>query len=533
MRDVAATARRRRDWVGVAWPGGVRRPRRGTARITTSSGGAGPGPCARARRPHRHQPRRADAARPRDTPSSGRAGCRTSSRADELWCQLFSEPGAGSDLAGAVDTRASRRRSTAAGSLNGQKVWTSLRAVRRLGPVPRPHRPATKRRSTRASPRSSSTCARPASRCARCVQITGEAEFNEVFFDDVFVPDDQVVGAVNDGWRVVELDAHPRAGHQPAPARDPRAAARGAAAARASSRASTTTTGSQQRLARGVRRGAAVPAPQLAVAVAHSRTAASSGPKGRRYKLYWSEMSKRLHDTAMAVLGPAAPLWRGADGNPGDGRWQRVALLPGVVDLRRHQRDPAQHHRRTRARVADDRGEEAPARADSAETRAQHARAGELTGCVDLGTRIAAPFCAGLLGERAPRSSRSSSPAPATSCARSVRSSTTATRCSGRSRAAGARASRSTCARPRARTSSAASPRPPTWWSRTSGPARSSSGTSRPADLDRPTRHRAHLDVRPGRPATRRGPASTASASATAACCTSPAIPTARPCASA
>ncbi|HZQ87449.1 MAG TPA: acyl-CoA dehydrogenase family protein, partial [Acidimicrobiales bacterium] len=40
----------------------------------------------------------------------------------------------------------------------------------------------------------------------------------------------------------------------------------------------------------------------------------------------WSEMSKRLHDTAMAVLGGASSLWRGADGNPGDGRWQRSWL---------------------------------------------------------------------------------------------------------------------------------------------------------------------------------------------------------------
>jgi alkylation response protein AidB-like acyl-CoA dehydrogenase len=43
-------------------------------------------------------------------------------------------------------------------------------------------------------------------------------------------------------------------------------------------------------------------------------------------KLYWSEMSKRLHDTAMAVLGTAAPLWRGASDNPGDGAWQRSWL---------------------------------------------------------------------------------------------------------------------------------------------------------------------------------------------------------------
>src|SRR5439155_1076189 len=47
------------------------------------------------------------------------------------------------------------------------------------------------------------------------------------------------------------------------------------------------------------------------------------GPEGSALKLYWSEMSKRLHDTVMAVLGPAAPLWRGAHDHPGDGSWQR------------------------------------------------------------------------------------------------------------------------------------------------------------------------------------------------------------------
>jgi alkylation response protein AidB-like acyl-CoA dehydrogenase len=59
-----------------------------------------------------------------------------------------------------------------------------------------------------------------------------------------------------------------------------------------------------------------------------SRTAAGGepGPVGAINKLWWSEMSKRLHDTAMAVVGSAAPLWRGAHDNPGDGAWQRSWL---------------------------------------------------------------------------------------------------------------------------------------------------------------------------------------------------------------
>ena len=64
-------------------------------------------------------------------------------------------------------------------------------------------------------------------------------------------------------------------------------------------------------------------------------------------------MSKRLHDTAMAVVGPAQPLWRGADRQPRRRRLAAlVALLPGQLDLGRHQRDPAQRHRRAHARPA-------------------------------------------------------------------------------------------------------------------------------------------------------------------------------------
>ena len=59
-----------------------------------------------------------------------------------------------------------------------------------------------------------------------------------------------------------------------------------------------------------------------------SRLAAGKelGPEGSTLKLYWSEMSKRMHDVVMNVLGPASPLWFGADDNPGGGTWQRSWL---------------------------------------------------------------------------------------------------------------------------------------------------------------------------------------------------------------
>ncbi len=117
---------------------------------------------------------------------------------EEIWCQLFCEPGAGSDVAGLVDPGGARRR-----RVDRQRP----EGVDHPGPhVPvrdarRPHRPRC-RPSTRGSPTSWSTCRRRASRCGRCYQITGEAEFNEVYFTDVRIPDAERLGDVGEGWRV-------------------------------------------------------------------------------------------------------------------------------------------------------------------------------------------------------------------------------------------------------------------------------------------------------------------------------------------
>ncbi|HWD56092.1 MAG TPA: acyl-CoA dehydrogenase [Acidimicrobiales bacterium] len=113
------------------------------------------------------------------------------------WCQLFSEPGAGSDLA-ALSTRAQRVEGGYV--LNGQKVWTSLAKTADFGIcLARSDPGATKHAGITyfiVDMHTEGIDIRPLR------ELTGAAMFNEVFFDDVFVPDDCVIGTPGDGWRI-------------------------------------------------------------------------------------------------------------------------------------------------------------------------------------------------------------------------------------------------------------------------------------------------------------------------------------------
>jgi alkylation response protein AidB-like acyl-CoA dehydrogenase len=116
---------------------------------------------------------------------------------DEVWCQLFSEPAAGSDLA-AVQTRA-RLQDDGTWVLNGQKVWTTNAQFAAFGLLlartdPEQHK--HKGLTMFVLPMDAEGVTIRGLR-----QISGEAEFNEVFLDDVRLPADAVVGQVNDGWR--------------------------------------------------------------------------------------------------------------------------------------------------------------------------------------------------------------------------------------------------------------------------------------------------------------------------------------------
>jgi alkylation response protein AidB-like acyl-CoA dehydrogenase len=115
---------------------------------------------------------------------------------EEIWCQLFSEPDAGSDLA-SLRTKATRV--DGGWRINGQKIWTSRAQLAahaillaRTGGGPR-HQGITFFVLPMNSP---GITVRP------LAHLLGEAEFNEVFLDDVFVPDELVIGEIDGGWRV-------------------------------------------------------------------------------------------------------------------------------------------------------------------------------------------------------------------------------------------------------------------------------------------------------------------------------------------
>ena len=118
-------------------------------------------------------------------------------RGKEMWCQLFSEPDAGSDAAA---VRTSAKRVDGGWEVTGQKVWTSLARQCQWGL-------ATVRTDADAPKHAGVTMMAidmngPGVQVKPLREITGDSHFNEVFFDGVFVPDSDVVGDVNRGWLV-------------------------------------------------------------------------------------------------------------------------------------------------------------------------------------------------------------------------------------------------------------------------------------------------------------------------------------------
>jgi alkylation response protein AidB-like acyl-CoA dehydrogenase len=221
--------------------------------------------------------------------------------ADDVWCQLFSEPGAGSDLA-ALSTRA-----TKAGGcyrITGQKVWSSYATFADMGIAlvrTDPDAPPHKGISMLAVPMDADGVeVRPLR------QMTGEHEFNEVFLDDVAVPVDHLIGPEHEGWRVANTTlANERGASFIWREQVLQEIGFDALAKECARRGATHDPRVRQRLARS---WIDVELFRLHNARTLERLGRGDeiGAESSVVKLFWATTSQRFAETAVALLGPAS-----------------------------------------------------------------------------------------------------------------------------------------------------------------------------------------------------------------------------------
>jgi alkylation response protein AidB-like acyl-CoA dehydrogenase len=248
--------------------------------------------------------------------------------AREIWCQLFSEPGAGSDLAG-LSTRAVPVEG--GWLLSGQKVWTSYAQFARWGIcLARTDPDLPKHRGISylvVDMEADGIDIRP------LTSITGEAEFNEVFLDDVFVPADHLVGGLNEGWAVANTTlAHERGTAFPFKEQVVHEVYLEELYSLAQRRGVLDDVEASDELAQAF--------VELRVLRLHnwrtlSRLARGEqpGPESSWIKLAWTDMTQHLSDVGLELTREAAPLWHGADALPDGGRWQRQWLWSKAASI--------------------------------------------------------------------------------------------------------------------------------------------------------------------------------------------------------
>ena len=248
--------------------------------------------------------------------------------AEEIWCQLFSEPDAGSDLAG-LTTRA-----TDVGDgwlLDGQKVWTSYAqhsrwgiALVRTNPEAPRHRGISYLVVDMEAP---GIDVRP------LVTMTTEAEFNEVFFDSVYVPRDHLVGPLDQGWAVANTTlAHERGTTFPFKEQVVHEVYLDELLTLAAATGAFDDPLVSDRLVDAY--------VNLRVLRLHNwRTMTrlaqgeEPGAESSVVKLAWTDMTQLLSEVALDVVGLASPLWASATDNPAEGKWQRQWLWSKAASI--------------------------------------------------------------------------------------------------------------------------------------------------------------------------------------------------------
>src|ERR1700680_44861 len=218
--------------------------------------------------------------------------------AEEIWCQGFSEPNAGSDLSG-LQTRAEDKGDHYL--VNGQKVWTTLAHVAKWCML------LTRERKEE-NPRHGLTyllvdMESPGVEVRPLVQITGDAEFNEIFFKDVKVPKSQILGEAGEGWTVAMTTLlHERGTLGMALAtRAQITAAELAEHTRKLGRGSDPLV--RQKVAQYTIEARALQLNGYRAVTAMKRNGIP-GPEGSILKLMWSELNQRMTETAVDVAGP-------------------------------------------------------------------------------------------------------------------------------------------------------------------------------------------------------------------------------------
>jgi alkylation response protein AidB-like acyl-CoA dehydrogenase len=240
---------------------------------------------------------------------------------EEIWCQGFSEPNAGSDVA-SLRTRAELKGDEFV--VNGQKVWTTLAHIAdwcmllvRTDPEAPKHRGLSYLLVDMKTP---GITVKPLR------QMTGEAEFNEMFFEDVHVPRENLLGGLNEGWRVAMTTLMNE---------------RGTFALSSVTRFKITFDEIVDLARKTIKNGKpAIEDPIVRQTLAEFyvtlekmkytayRTfskilkGGNPGPEGSISKLMWSELNQRMHEFVMELEGPASQLVKGSPHAIESGRWQ-------------------------------------------------------------------------------------------------------------------------------------------------------------------------------------------------------------------